>query len=999
MGQASSQLERDELDELDEWDDDELRSHEKIEVRVAGGSLEMTAHGHDKQQQQLHSLPSPTASPEPSPTSDGGGSGKLMPHQRTPDQARNTQSLSPLSTSTPASPSMFPTRLRSSSKVPPPLSSLTLTLVNALRRLPMLSKLSREELVTLSNSMVARNFRNGYRMLLEGDVGSCCFLLVKGRARVSKWHPDQKAEVDLAILQSGDYFGEAALAAQGPAFRGATVTAVGPCLCYLLDADAVRGKIGRETLSQQIKKRAAVTSEGRTAPVTLTMSPRPGVMSGSPQSQSQPQPLTMASSRARAAVSAGGAGVDGAPESTGSSAPANAIRTKDGETTDMLLKVVQDCVLFANLDDAQRKAVVEIMWRQKVNKGEVIIHQGDLGEHWYVVDSGTFDILVVPQTGGLPAKVGTCERGKAVGELALLYNAPRAATIKATTPGAVWVLDRWTFRHVLIKAAQEKRARNEAFLKGVKVFDVLDDDERTRLAEALDEVSYEAGSHIVREGEMGDTFYIILSGLVSVSKKDEGELIQLKSGDYFGERSVIKNEPRAATCLALTKVSCLSLRSDVFKALLGSMDDIFKNRQKEYNQMKGTGQVPTVVEPLPTMSLPNATIKEEDEEGGGDGAEDNDEKEEEKHPVEQEAKKEDPEDASLTVTIAPMRPQHRRQRSNSSLLGGNGGPDPLLLPRIQLSDLRVLGTLGKGSFGVVQLVKDKNGHTYALKIVSKQAVVDLGQQEHVINEKKTMMQLNHPFLVRLYATFQDADRLYFLAEAALGGELFTLLRSRSTFPEQTARFYSAGVILAFEYMHAKGIIYRDLKPENLLLDSKGYLKVTDFGFAKKIGDGRTWTLCGTPDYLAPEVVSGQGHGKGVDWWTLGILIFEMLAGYPPFYDEDPMKTYGRIMSGQITFPMHFSKTAIDLIKKLLNPKASKRYGCLAGGAALIKNHAWFARFDWRAFLSRRLPAPVVLPVKSPEDMSNFKHAGQLSTNIKVAKYRPKANAPRWEKDF
>ena len=147
------------------------------------------------------------------------------------------------------------------------------------------------------------------------------------------------------------------------------------------------------------------------------------------------------------------------------------------------------------------------------------------------------------------------------------------------------------------------------------------------------------------------------------------------------------------------------------------------------------------------------------------------------------------------------------------------------------------------------------------------------------------------------------------------------------------------MILAFEYMHNKSIIYRDLKPENLLLDSTGYLKITDFGFAKVVKD-RTWTLCGTPDYLAPEVVSGQGHNKGVDWWTLGILIYEMLASYPPFYDDDPMKTYAKIMHGQLSFPMHFSKPAVDLIRRLLHHKATKRIGVLKGGAKLIIDHAW-----------------------------------------------------------
>jgi len=260
-----------------------------------------------------------------------------------------------------------------------------------------------------------------------------------------------------------------------------------------------------------------------------------------------------------------------------------------------------------------------------------------------------------------------------------------------------------------------------------------------------------------------------------------------------------------------------------------------------------------------------------------------------------------------------------------------------------------------------------------------------------------MAQLNHFCLVRLFATFNDKNCLYFLLEPALGGELFSVLRAKTFFDETTARFYAAAVILAFEYMHSKGIIYRDLKPENLLLDEKGYLKITDFGFAKKVMDQRTWTLCGTPDYLAPEVVSGQGHGRGVDWWTLGILIYEMLASYPPFYDEDPMKTYAKIMQGQITFPMHFSKAAVDLIRRLLHSKATKRLGVLKGGAKLIKEHVWFKGFDWDAFEARKIPAPIIMPVKNNEDLSNFEEYPDEDAAIEEYSGDPKN--PDWDKDF
>jgi len=291
---------------------------------------------------------------------------------------------------------------------------------------------------------------------------------------------------------------------------------------------------------------------------------------------------------------------------------------------------------------------------------------------------------------------------------------------------------------------------------------------------------------------------------------------------------------------------------------------------------------------------------------------------------------------------------------------------------IKFTDLKVIGTLGKGSFGHVQLVKDNvTQKTYALKAVSKAQIVQTGQQGHIMSEKKVMEMLDHPFLVKLFATYKDRDRLYFLLEPSLGGELFSVLREKTLFDNDTARFYAGSVVLAFEYMHSKNIVYRDLKPENLLLDDKGYLKVTDFGFAKDISGGRTWTLCGTPDYLAPEIVAGKGHGKGVDWWTLGVFIYEMLASYPPFYDEDPMKTYAKIMHGNIQYPSHFSREAISIVKKLLHHKHTKRLGVVKGGAKLIKKHGWFKKFEWHSLIAKKLQPTIVPKIKDAFDLTNF----------------------------
>eukprot|EP00494_Astrolonche_serrata_P027951 UN28216 len=162
-------------------------------------------------------------------------------------------------------------------------------------------------------------------------------------------------------------------------------------------------------------------------------------------------------------------------------------------------------------------------------------------------------------------------------------------------------------------------------------------------------------------------------------------------------------------------------------------------------------------------------------------------------------------------------------------------------------------------------------------------------------------------------SYKDKHHVYFLLELCQGGDLFARLRREQYFENDTARFYAACVIEAFDHMHRKNIIYRDLKPENLVLANNGYLKITDFGFAKHVPNGRTYTFCGTPDYLAPEIITGSGHHKGVDWWTLGILIYEMLTALPPFTSDDPLETTRNILTKQVRFPNYFNKTHKTLL--------------------------------------------------------------------------------------
>ena len=219
--------------------------------------------------------------------------------------------------------------------------------------------------------------------------------------------------------------------------------------------------------------------------------------------------------------------------------------------------------------------------------------------------------------------------------------------------------------------------------------------------------------------------------------------------------------------------------------------------------------------------------------------------------------------------------------------------------------------------------------------------------------------------------FDDPKYLYFLLEYIPGGELFTLLRKKKMFPLEQAKFYIAHIITIFEYIHSKNIIYRDLKPENILITKSGYLKLTDFGFAKYLDNDKTYTLCGTPEYLAPEIILNKGHGKPVDWWTMGILLYEMLVGIDPFSDDDPMAIYQKIVKGKIHFPKDIDKNAKSLIKHLLNGDTTKRFGCLKNGVKDIATHRFFDKFNWRNFVYRKMAPPFIPKIGSSNDTSNF----------------------------
>ncbi|XP_050665686.1 cGMP-dependent protein kinase, isozyme 2 forms cD5/T2 isoform X1 [Leptidea sinapis] len=492
--------------------------------------------------------------------------------------------------------------------------------------------------------------------------------------------------------------------------------------------------------------------------------------------------------------------------------------------------------------------------------------------------------------------LSTMAPGKVFGELAILYNCKRTATIKAATDCRLWAIERQCFQTIMMRTGLIRQAEYTDFLKSVPIFKNLPEDTLIKISDVLEETHYQNGDYIIRQGARGDTFFIISKGQVKVTQKqpnsnDEKFIRTLTKGDFFGEKALQGDDLRTANivCDAPEGTTCLVIDRETFNQLISTLDEI--------------------------------RTKYKDE---GDD-------------------------------------RHRLNEEFANL---------------RLSDLRIIATLGIGGFGRVELVQIQgdSSRSFALKQMKKAQIVETRQQQHIMSEKEIMSEMNCEFIVKLYKTFKDRKYLYMLMETCLGGELWTILRDRGQFDDSTTRFYTACVVEAFHYLHSRNIIYRDLKPENLLLDSKGYVKLVDFGFSKKLQASRkTWTFCGTPEYVAPEVIMNRGHDISADYWSLGVLMFELLTGSPPFTGADPMKTYNKILKGidAVEFPRSITRNAANLIKKLCRDNPAERLGYQRGGITEIQKHKWFDGFNWEGLAQRTLEPPIKPVVQSALDTHNF----------------------------
>jgi len=275
-------------------------------------------------------------------------------------------------------------------------------------------------------------------------------------------------------------------------------------------------------------------------------------------------------------------------------------------------------------------------------------------------------------------------------------------------------------------------------------------------------------------------------------------------------------------------------------------------------------------------------------------------------------------------------------------------------------DFTFLKVVGKGSFGKVMMVKRAGTEDiYAMKVLQKKNLLKRKQVVHTKTERRILADIDHPFIVSLRYAFQTPAKLYMVLDFFNGGELFFHLKRDGRFSEGRAKFYGAEILLALECLHANNIIYRDLKPENILLDEEGHIKVTDFGLSKDSVEGNmlTHTFCGTPEYLAPEILQQKGHGKAVDWWSYGTLLYEMMTGLPPFYNMNLNIMYEKILHAPVPLPKFLSKEARMLFLGLLEREVIQRLGSGDEDAEEIKQTPFFKTMDFPALMRKEVQPP------------------------------------------
>lgn len=704
---------------------------------------------------------------------------------------------------------------------------------------------------------------------------------------------------------------------------------------------------------------------------------------------------------------------------------------KSEESVKFIDSSLADNFIFASLSVNERRLLIDAMMKESVPAATIIIQQGDIGDFFYVVESGHVSFSVDG------AHVGACTRGASFGELALLYNCPRAATCIANTDCSLWKVDQKTFRYMLANNTANQQKDVNTVLRKVPFLSELDDEILLKVSDALTTVQFPSKERIINKGDAGEVFYIIREGQVKIHDIGFGDCQyvdqRLGVGDWFGERALISGEARSANVTAITDCTLLCLSRDTFEKTLGPLQNLIDHAMKK-----------RVLMSVPIFANSNFL--------GHEMADLTDLVKEKTYPVNYTIATEgQPAEQNLciirsgnVIVVNNDNMIHELGEGDyfgDTLLHGNlstqsirtvgevtcgvlsradiesviGSIDRLgksmaaltskLDRTIKFKDLAKVRILGVGTFGKVWLVSHKRlGKPYALKMLNKREIVGHHQVEGVLREKNIMSSLDHPFVVNLVSTYHDDHSLYMLIDLVQGGELFSVIHTdvRDGVPNANSRFYAACILESLSHLHHRHISYRDLKPENILIDNLGYCVLVDLGFAKVVMD-KTYTLCGTPEYLAPEIILSKGHNKGVDYWALGVLIFEMLVGRSPFYSygTDQVSLFKRIVQVKYSFPPGglVNDLAQDLIQRLIVRRQANRFGCLARGEEDIRDHVWFNVIDVNKLLAKKIPAPWIPKIKDPLDASHFDSYAHVENEGPPPKFTLSAGQQDLFRDF
>ena len=709
------------------------------------------------------------------------------------------------------------------------------------------------------------------------------------------------------------------------------------------------------------------------------------------------------------------------------------VYAKTDTSKEFLKNALKSHYLFETLATEDMGRIVDCMRPTFATVNELIITQGDIGDLFFCIETGNARALV---DGHEVMRYGP---ESCFGELALIYNSPRAASVEAITACKLWALDLKTFRVILATTSSAKMVSRCEFLKKCAFLDPLNNEQIGKLAGALETISYEPNQFIIRQGEAGTSFFIIEDGAVKCTQiKASGrevELLQLKNGEYFGEMALMLNETRHANVIAISQVKCLTLDREKFNLLLGPVQDILAKRMRTRILQSvpllsklPEGKLTKLASIMRVQSFANGAyiIKQGDEgsrfyiinEGEVKCTRANAQEQEEelirlgpneffgeRALITNEARKANVvaignveclvlERSSFQTLLTEVQDDMLEVMSNRDKKNESAVVEEVIrgpVTNYKYEELKIMRTIGTGTFGRVKMVQHiPSGKVCALKCMNKSEVVASHQERNIMAEKNLLFECSScPFVLQLLQTYNTKNQIMMLMEFVQGGELWSYIYEKTTllprnpsggFEIPTAKFYAANVILAFSHFDKKKLAYRDLKPENLLMDEQGYIKVIDFGFAKKfpyVKNGnnldKTYTLCGTPEYLAPEIVMSKGYDKCVDYWALGCFIYELYLSRTPFQADYTTKIFQNIVASEKTlaFPPKIDTLLVTLVKKLLTVNPAFRLGNLSGGVDDIIKDPFFKDVDWDGIYNKTVKSPYKPPIGNALDASNF----------------------------